>query len=85
MNSLRGYHSRTFEGGNVLLGNVELRVPIQKNFELVGFYDAGNAADDIDWGKIYGLRVKTPMGHLRLDFATGGDENRTYFGFGQMF
>jgi outer membrane protein insertion porin family len=90
MNSLRGYHSRTFEGGNVLLGNVELRVPVQKNFELVGFYDAGNAADDMDWGKIYdnygvGLRVKTPMGHLRLDFATGGDENRTYFGFGQMF
>lgn len=90
MNTLRGYHSRMFEGSNVLLGNFELRVPVQKNFELVGFYDVGNAADDMDWGKLYddyglGIRVKTPMGQLRLDFATGGDETRTYFGFGEMF
>ncbi len=90
MNTLRGYHSRMFEGSNVLMGNFELRVPVQKNFELVGFYDVGNAADDMDWGKLYddyglGIRVKTPMGQLRLDFATGGDETRTYFGFGEMF
>jgi outer membrane protein insertion porin family len=90
MNTLRGYHSRTFEGSNVMLGNFELRVPVQKNFELVGFYDVGNAANNMDWGEVYdnfgvGLRVKTPMGQLRLDYATGGDENRTYFGFGQLF
>lgn len=90
MNTLRGYHSRMFEGSNVMLGNVEIRVPVQKNFEIVGFYDAGNAANDMDWGKIYdnygvGVRVKTPMGQIRLDYATGGDEDRTYFGFGQMF
>lgn len=90
MNSLRGYHSRMFEGNEVMLGNFELRVPIQKNFELVGFYDAGNAGNSMDWGTLYdnygiGLRVKTPMGLLRLDFATGGDEDRTYFGFGQLF
>jgi outer membrane protein insertion porin family len=90
MNTLRGYHSRTFEGSNVLLGNVELRVPVQKSFELVGFYDIGNAANEMDWGDFHdnygvGLRVKTPMGQVRLDYATGGDEGRTYFGFGQMF
>ncbi|GHV45226.1 outer membrane protein assembly factor [Synergistales bacterium] len=90
MNTLRGYHSRTFEGSNVLLGNVELRVPVQKNFELVGFYDIGNAADHMNWDKFYdnwgvGIRVKTPMGQIRLDYAMGGDEDRTYFGFGQMF
>jgi outer membrane protein insertion porin family len=89
-NSLRGYHSRTFEGSDVLLGNFELRVPVQKNFELVGFYDVGNAGDDMDWGEFHdnyglGVRVKTPMGQIRLDYAMGGDENRTYFGFGQMF
>jgi outer membrane protein insertion porin family len=44
----------------------------------------------MDWGEFHdnwgiGLRVKTPMGLLRLDYATGGDEGRTYFGFGQMF
>ena len=90
MNSLRGYRSRTFEGKDVILGNFELRVPVQKNFEVVGFYDAGNAGDNIDWSEFHdnygvGLRVKTPMGQIRLDYATGGDENRTYFGFGQMF
>ena len=90
MNTLRGFRSRTFEGSNVLLGNVELRVPIQRNFEIVGFYDVGNAANDMNWGNLHdnhgiGLRVRTPMGLLRFDFARGGDENRTYFGFGQMF
>ena len=90
MNSLRGYHSRMFEGSNVLLGNFEVRVPVQKSFEIVGFYDVGNAADDMDWGELFdnygfGVRVKTPMGQIRLDYAMGGDENRTYFGFGQMF
>jgi outer membrane protein insertion porin family len=90
MNTLRGYHSRMFEGSNVILGNFELRVPVQKNFELVGFYDIGNADNKMNWSNFYdnwgiGVRVKTPMGQLRLDYAMGGDENRTYFGFGQMF
>jgi outer membrane protein insertion porin family len=90
MNTLRGYHSRTFEGSNVILGNFELRVPVQKNFELVGFYDVGNADNDMKWDTLYdnwgiGVRVKTPMGQIRLDYAMGGDEDRTYFGFGQMF
>lgn len=90
MNTLRGYRSRTFEGSNVLLGNFELRVPIQQNIELVGFYDAGNAANSMNIRRLYdnygvGLRVRTPMGLIRLDHATGGDERRTHFGFGQMF
>ncbi|NLL37839.1 MAG: BamA/TamA family outer membrane protein [Fretibacterium sp.] len=90
INSLRGYHSRSFEGSNVILGNFELRVPVQQNFSLVGFYDVGHASGSLDWGNLkdnygIGLRVKTPMGQLRLDYATGGDEDRTYFGFGEMF
>jgi outer membrane protein insertion porin family len=90
MSTLRGYHSRTFEGRDVALGNVEIRIPVQKNFSLVGFYDIGNAGNNMDWGKFYdnygiGLRVRTPMGQLRLDFAVGGDEDRAYFGFGEMF
>ena len=32
-----------------------------------------------------GVRVKTPFGNLRVDYAKGEDENRTYFGFGEMF
>ena len=90
MNSLRGYDSRSFEGSNVILGNFELRVPVHKNFTLVGFYDIGNADDTMDWGDLhddygFGLRVKTPFGNLRLDYAYGEDENKTYFGFGDMF
>ena len=89
--TLRGYHSRTFEGSKMILGNVELRIPIQSIFSIVGFYDIGDAGDDInyfsdlksDYG--IGVRVNTPMGKIRLDYAFGGDENRFYFGFGEMF
>ena len=90
MNSLRGYDSRSFEGSNVILGNFELRVPVHKNFTLVGFYDIGNADSKMDWGDLHddyglGIRVKTPFGNLRLDYAYGDDENKTYFGFGEIF
>lgn len=90
MNTLRGYNSRSFEGSNVILGNFELRVPVHDNFTLVGFYDIGNADSSLDWGDLHdnygiGVRVKTPFGNLRLDYAHGEDENRTYFGFGEMF
>ena len=90
MNSLRGYDSRSFEGSNVILGNFEIRVPVHKNFTLVGFYDVGNADSSMDWGDLHddyglGIRVKTPFGDLRLDYAHGDDEDKTYFGFGEMF
>ena len=90
MNTLRGYSSRSFEGSNVLLGNFELRLPVQDNFTLVGFFDVGNASNSMDWGDLHdnygiGVRVKTPFGNLRVDYAHGEDENKTYFGFGDMF
>ncbi len=90
MNTLRGYNSRSFEGSNVILGNFELRVPISDSFSLVGFYDIGNADYSMDWSDLHdnygvGVRVKTPFGNLRVDYAHGEEENRTYFGFGEMF
>ena len=90
MNTLRGYNSRSFEGSNFYLGNFELRVPVNNSISLVGFYDIGNADTTWDWSNKhddygFGLRVKTPFGNLRLDYAKGEDENRTYFGFGEMF
>lgn len=90
-NTLRGYNSRTFEGSKMILGNVELRIPIQSIFSIVGFYDIGDSGDDIDYYSDLksdygiGIRVNTPMGKIRLDYAFGGDENRFYFGFGEMF
>ncbi|MBQ6982819.1 MAG: BamA/TamA family outer membrane protein [Synergistaceae bacterium] len=90
MNTLRGYNSRSFEGSNFYLGNFELRVPIASAVSLVGFYDIGNADAKMDWSNYHddyglGVRVKTPFGNLRIDYAKGEDENRTYFGFGEMF
>ncbi|MCL2767424.1 MAG: BamA/TamA family outer membrane protein [Synergistaceae bacterium] len=90
-NTLRGYHSRTFEGNSMILANAELRIPIQSIFSIVGFYDIGNAGNDISYFSDlksnygFGVRVNTPMGNLRLDYAMGGDENRFYFSFGEMF
>ena len=90
MNSLRGYNSRSFEGSNVIMGNFELRIPVHDNFSVVGFYDIGNADHSFDWDNLHdnygiGIRVKTPFGNLRVDYAHGEEENRTYFGFGEMF
>lgn len=90
MNTLRGYNSRSFEGSNFYLGNFELRVPVNSSFSIVGFYDIGNADTKMDWSNYHddyglGIRVKTPFGNLRVDYAKGEDENRTYFGFGEMF
>ena len=90
MNTLRGYDSRSFEGTNFYLGNFELRVPVASAVSLVGFYDIGNADNKMDWSNYHddyglGVRVKTPFGNLRVDYAKGEDENRTYFGFGEMF
>ncbi len=96
--TLRGYDGGEYEGTEMLLANFELRVPIEKAFGLVLFYDAGNAwkspfdtnggsfslSDLHDaWG--IGVRVKTPLGNFRLDHATGERESRTHFGFGEMF
>ena len=90
MNSLRGYNSRSFEGSNFYMGNFEIRVPVSTAVSIVGFYDIGNADEKFDWDNYHddygiGVRVKTPFGNMRVDYAKGEDENRTYFGFGEMF
>ncbi|MBQ7732507.1 MAG: BamA/TamA family outer membrane protein, partial [Synergistaceae bacterium] len=90
MNTLRGYNSRSFEGSNMYLGNFEIRFPINQMFTLVGFYDIGNSDEKMDWKNYHddygiGVRVKTPFGNLRVDYAHGEEENKTHFGFGEMF
>ena len=91
--TLRGYDGGQFEGDEMFLANLELRIPVDKTFNLVLFYDTGNAwgsdgsyslSDLYDaWG--FGVRVRTPIGNIRFDIAEGQFESRTHFGFGEMF
>ncbi|GHV53165.1 outer membrane protein assembly factor [Synergistales bacterium] len=93
--TLRGYKDKRFRGDRMFLFNGELRVPVHKSASIVFFYDMGKAwdtgiGDDFDFGDLanaYGLgvRVNTPIGNLRLDFANGDEESRVHFGFGEMF
>jgi len=91
--TLRGYDDDRYHGEDMLLGNFELRLPVDKNFSLVGFYDIGRAwrkGEDASFGSDmgtspgFGVRINTPLGNLRLDYATG-DEGRFHFGFGELF
>ena len=68
--TLRGYDDDYYHGRNMVLGNIELRIPIQKMFSLVFFYDIGRAWDsgkirngqeviygDDDWGTSPGVGI----------------------------
>lgn len=70
-------------GNNMIEGSLELRFPIYDIFSGVGFIDAGNVwreAFDYNLSHLrydagFGLRVKTPIGPVRLDLATPVLEN----------
>jgi outer membrane protein insertion porin family len=65
-------------GGNALIiANAEIRQPVYRQISLVGFYDLGNifatmsdiAAKNFTHSVGVGIRVKTPLGPLRLDLG----------------
>ena len=65
-------------GGNALIvGNFELHFPLFKPLSLACFYDTGNVFARVDSIRLsgfshtagLGLRVKTPLGPLRLDYG----------------
>ena len=72
-------------GGNSMMeGSLELRFPIYDIFSGVTFMDAGNVWNDafdydpkqLRYNAGLGLRVSTPIGPVRLDFAIPVFENR---------
>lgn len=92
--TLRGYEDEQFRGEKMLLGNFELRVPLDKAFGIVFLYDVGRAwrdRDNISFGSDlgysygFGVRLNTPLGNIRLDYAKGKDDDRFHFGFGELF
>lgn len=98
-NAIRGYENMVNQpDGQNWFGtlNFEYRIPIFKNFELGEFIDVGNlwtSKDEISPGNIkigigFGLRYRTPIGPLRIDYGFGLTENakgRPYFNIGYMF
>jgi len=92
--TLRGYEDEQFRGEKMLLGNFELRIPLDKAFGIVFLYDVGRAwrdRDNISFGSDlgysygFGVRLNTPLGNIRLDYAKGRDDDRFHFGFGELF
>jgi outer membrane protein insertion porin family len=65
-------------GGNTLVvGSLELRVPLYRAFNIAGFYDSGNVFrtirdvrfSDFSHTVGIGLRIRTPFGPLRADYG----------------
>lgn len=103
--AIRGYREQDLrEGGNCLTtSNAEMRFPVFRIFGkyigLAYFVDMGNAwrdAGDVRFADLQvgagaGLRLETPIGPFRLDYArniTGRSETdlgRVYFGIGHLF
>lgn len=92
--TLRGYEDEQFRGEKMLLGNFELRIPLDKAFGIVFLYDIGRAwreggsssfGSDLEYSYGFGVRLNTPLGNIRLDYAKGRDDDRFHFGFGELF
>jgi outer membrane protein assembly factor BamA len=80
-------------GGNALvLGGAEMRYNITRSFQLASFLDTGNVyieARGVDlgalrWSAGLGLRYRTPIGPIRLDWGyvldpAPGDDGRSHF------
>ncbi|MEW6097139.1 MAG: outer membrane protein assembly factor BamA [bacterium] len=83
--SIRGYNDRSIRpssggGKSMLIGNVEYRAPIAEGLFGCLFTDVGNswerASDitsfaDLKYGVGFGIRFKSPIGPIRLDYAWG--------------
>ncbi len=94
VNTLRGYNLGEFRGDNMLLFNLEYRIPLATNFQGVLFVDYGSVwdygaslnFDDFKLGKGVGIRVDTPLGPIRLDYGMSEERHGSlYFSIGHTF
>ncbi|MFP4197992.1 MAG: BamA/TamA family outer membrane protein [Halanaerobium sp.] len=96
--SLRGYERSDFDdetpNNNLLLLNLEYRIPFNDSFTGVLFTDAGNvwedrdsiALNDLNYGYGLGVRMNTPVGQLRLDYGWDEEQDgQLHFSIGNTF
>ena len=100
--SVRGFQEDRFWGKNLLMASFEWRKPVQDQFSLVTFLDLGSAwggygsgagsdftqsnSFSLKMGYGLGLRLRTPMGPIRLDFAFNNEGgSRPHFMIGTSF
>lgn len=90
--TLRGYKDDQFEGEKMLAATAEYRFPVANKVQGVVFSDIGNAwedgsykLDDLNYSVGVGLRLTTPIGPVRIDYAKGDQGGRAHFSFGGQF
>ena len=90
--TLRGYNDDEFKGDKMLTATAEYRFPLVKKVQGVFFSDIGKAwdgegykLDDLKYSVGFGVRVTTPLGPIRLDYARGSNGGKAHFGFGGQF
>ncbi|NQS90285.1 outer membrane protein assembly factor BamA [Patescibacteria group bacterium] len=89
-NSLRGYQENEFVGTRVLLGTLELRIPVQEGIVGYLFVDVGkiwqrNSMEEFKVGYGFGVQINSPIGILRFDYGIAKEEKKFYFGMGEIF
>lgn len=90
--TLRGYEDEQYKGSKMLAGSVEYRFPVINKIQGVVFTDIGNAwtdggfkLNDLKTSVGVGIRMTTPIGPVRIDYAQGDEGGRTHFSFGGQF
>ncbi len=93
IDTLRGYRDDQFKGNRMFTGTMEYRFPVAKRVQAALFVDVGNAwqsdsfdfIQDLKTGLGMGIRLVTPFGPIRVDYAFGSQGGRTHFSFGGQF
>ena len=93
IDTLRGYRDDQFKGNRLFASTLEYRFPIFKRVQAAFFTDIGNAweSDSFDFvkdlkvGYGLGIRMVTPFGPVRVDYALGSQGGRVHFSFGGQF
>ncbi|MPN47674.1 Outer membrane protein assembly factor BamA [bioreactor metagenome] len=90
--TLRGYEDEQFKGDKMIAATAEYRFPISNKIQGVVFSDIGKAWDgdhyklnDLEASAGVGVRVTTPIGPIRIDYAQGSEGGKTHFSFGGQF